>query len=498
VANTEVVERCGSQWLLAMVVVACLLGCGGATSPAPESGGAAEPAARARVCHYDVQLVDAEHGVLEVQARCDGQVLAFDAAERLALPHISRVRSGSHELAAKKRRFTLPAGERGISYRVDLDGVARDAADIDVCYRAQGATWVAAVSTFILAPRSVAKDAIATIAVSTPRGGRFATGLRYLPTGPGRKGKSHWLRVAEIANATYGVFGAFTRDVVTLPGPMSGPTETKLEVIIVPGRLSVSRADAVGWVRDGGAAVAEFWGGFPVKRAMVVLLPTPGHRKVAHGKVVAAGGAGVALHLGAAATKELLYDDWILVHELFHLGFPSFWGEGKWLDEGLATYYEPIIRARAGWRSPRATWHEFSDDMGRGLDAVQRTGLERVSSFQGIYWGGAIVALLADVQTRSRTKGALGLEDGLRAVLARGGDASQVWSLDKVIKVVDGKLGAPTLRRLADAHSFAGAPVNLRGLLRDLGVQQVGGEVRLDDSAKLALIRRAIITPPRN
>ena len=47
------------------------------------------------------------------------------------------------------------------------------------------------------------------------------------------------------------------------------------------------------------------------------------------------------------------------MHELYHLGFPSFQGEGKWLDEGLATYYEPMIRARAGLRTETSLWDEF-------------------------------------------------------------------------------------------------------------------------------------------
>jgi len=76
-------------------------------------------------------------------------------------------------------------------------------------------------------------------------------------------------------------------------------------------------------------------------------------------------GAGVALTIGQHAPKRALDADWILVHELFHIGVPSFIGEGKWLDEGLATYYEPIIRARLGALTELEVWSEFARNMPR-------------------------------------------------------------------------------------------------------------------------------------
>src|SRR5690606_33687893 len=114
--------------------------------------------------------------------------------------------------------------------------------------------------------------------------------------------------------------------------------------------------------------------------------------------------------------------------ELFHLGFPSFAGEGKWLDEGLATYYEPLIRARHGWKTEEGVWAEFVRAMPQAMRSGRVGGLEKSSSYREIYWGGAIVALLADLAARKQSNGQLGLEKGLRAVLAAGGNASEVWS----------------------------------------------------------------------
>ena len=41
------------------------------------------------------------------------------------------------------------------------------------------------------------------------------------------------------------------------------------------------------------------------------------------------------------------------------------WARSPWLTEGLATYFEPIIRYRAGRRSAESLWAEFARDMPR-------------------------------------------------------------------------------------------------------------------------------------
>ncbi len=73
-----------------------------------------------------------------------------------------------------------------------------------------------------------------------------------------------------------------------------------------------------------------------------------------------------------------------------------------------ATYFEPIIRARAGWIDEQAVWDEFMRSMPQGLPAVGRIGLEKGESYRDIYWGGAIYCLLADLEIREKTGGRSG------------------------------------------------------------------------------------------
>jgi predicted metalloprotease with PDZ domain len=185
-----------------------------------------------------------------------------------------------------------------------------------------------------------------------------------------------------------------------------------------------------------------------------------------------------------------------LVHELYHLGFPSFNHEGKWLDEGLATYYEPIIRVRAGLYTETELWSEFTENMPQGLPAFSERGLENADDFRGIYWGGSIACLVADVAARRRRTDQ-GLEVGLRALREAGGNASEVWTLAEVLGAIDHALGAPTLEPIARDHAEHGSPFDLARLFADLGVNRNSqGAVQFSDSAPLAAIRRAITAKP--
>ena len=96
----------------------------------------------------------------------------------------------------------------------------------------------------------------------------------------------------------------------------------------------------------------RFWGGSPAKGGLVVLVPAA----VAASRSAAcsrSGGAVVTVLVGRDATTQDLYDDWVLVHEFLHLGTPLMRDTGASLNEGIATFYEPTLRTRAGWKSGR-------------------------------------------------------------------------------------------------------------------------------------------------
>jgi predicted metalloprotease with PDZ domain len=213
---------------------------------------------------------------------------------------------------------------------------------------------------------------------------------------------------------------------------------------------------------------------------------------VVFGRVLSLSGGSCALYVGDELPATRLHEDWVLVHELFHFGVPSFVEGGHWLEEGLATYYEPILRARAGWMTERDLWAHFADQMRRGVPKPgEPPSIEERGDIDSTYWGGALFALLADVALRDQGSS---LDDVLRAVRARGGDATHTWRMADVLRVGDEASKTRVLENLYGSFALRGEWPDLSMLLASLGVVAGPGGVQLDDAAPRASVRRAIAT----
>ncbi len=140
----------------------------------------------------------------------------------------------------------------------------------------------------------------------------------------------------------------------------------------------------------------------------------------------------------------------MLTHELIHTGMPYIRGRGTWLMEGAATYVEPIIRARAGWKTEEEVWHEWVDNMPQGIEAFS-TGLANASGRQN-YWAGATFMLLADIAIRRASDGAKGLDDCLGGVLWSGLDGGQRASVADYAAACDRATGTTAMSTLVDRH----------------------------------------------
>ena len=62
-----------------------------------------------------------------------------------------------------------------------------------------------------------------------------------------------------------------------------------------------------------------------------------------------------------------------------------------WIEEGLATYVEPIARARAGGLTPQKVWGDMVDAMPQGLPKPGDRGLDFTHTWGRTYWGGRYV-----------------------------------------------------------------------------------------------------------
>ena len=182
---------------------------------------------------------------------------------------------------------------------------------------------------------------------------------------------------------------------------------------------------------------------------------------------------------------------------MVHLSFPSVAEEHHWIEEGIATYVEPIGRIRAGQLAPERMWADLVRDMPQGLPQKGDRGLDRTHTWGRTYWGGAIFCLLADLEIRRQTKNTRGLEHALRAILQEGGNIRSNWNLPEALKVGDRATGTRVLEKLYEEMRDKPIHVDLDALWTDLGVHLDGQSLRIDERSRLAAIRRAITGEPQ-
>ena len=161
-----------------------------------------------------------------------------------------------------------------------------------------------------------------------------------------------------------------------------------------------------------------------------------------------------------------------MTHEMVHLAFPSVAEAHHWIEEGSATYVEPVARARAGDLTPEKVWGDLVDGLPQGLPGPADRGLDFTPTWGRTYWGGALFCLLADIEIRKRTGNRKGLEDALRAILAAGGTVETEWPLAKALHIGDDATGVPVLSELYEKMKASPFPVDLNALWKEMGVER--------------------------
>lgn len=277
--------------------------------------------------------------------------------------------------------------------------------------------------------------------------------------------------------------------------------DSVVELSFDPAEFAVGATPICTWAAQAATAVAAYFGRYPVRHEHVVLKAVDGggvHGGTTWGHGDTDGRPLSVIRLGGAATQADLDRDWVMTHEMVHLAVPSVPRNSHWLEEGIATYVEPIARAQVGQLPVEQVWTDMMHGMPKGMPAPGDNGLDRTPTWGRIYWGGALFCLLADVDIRRATGNRMGLRDALRGVLAASGNIEQDWPVARVIKTADAATpGAAALGKLYTQMGDAPGPSDIDALWRQLGVVAVADGVRFDDTAPAAAIRRAITAADR-
>lgn len=271
---------------------------------------------------------------------------------------------------------------------------------------------------------------------------------------------------------------------------------SEIEVGFGAGAFDLKRSVILDWVTKAAEAVSAFYGAFPVARTGVLIVPVAGEEGIVQGTTWGEPRAFTRIRLGQHTTQADLLGDWEMTHEFVHLAFPSVSDQHHWIEEGLATYIEPLARAQIGLIPPPAVWNDMMRDMPKGEPAAGDRGLDNTHTWGRTYWGGAMFCLLADVEIRERTGNQKGLKDALRAIASQGGTIEADWPLRRAFEAGDKATGTSVLVDLYRELGNQSKVVDLDALWARLGVRRGSAGVVFDDDAPLAAIRQQMIPGP--
>jgi hypothetical protein len=272
-----------------------------------------------------------------------------------------------------------------------------------------------------------------------------------------------------------------------------------LQIDFAEGKFDLPRSAIVQRIQTAAEAVAVYYGHFPVPRARILVIPAPGRHGVLQGTTwgnMAGSPAFLRLRIGESTTPDELAADWVITHELVHTALPSLPDDQHWLEEGIASYVEPIARVQAGQMPAAKIWSDMIDGMPNGEPGPDDHGLDVTHTWGRTYWGGALFCLSADVEIRRQTSNRRGLQDALRAVVVAGGSIDKEWPVSRVLSIGDRATGTHVLADMYAQWSETPVPIDLPQLWSRLGVRANRDGATFDSSAPLAAIR-ASITKPR-
>ncbi len=200
-----------------------------------------------------------------------------------------------------------------------------------------------------------------------------------------------------------------------------------------------------------------------------------------------------------ASTQELKHA-WTGYHELAHLLIPyQGWGDA-WFSEGLASYYQNLLQARAGVLSEQETWQALYDGYQRGLadtafeDRDLRSvsdGMRQHGGFMRVYWSGAWYFLAADVRLRQQSAGRHSLDQALAKLNQCCADKpmsapDMARKLDELNRVL---LFQPLFKQVSASTSVP----PLEPIFTSLGITVTDGVVQLQSEGPGAILRRQIV-----
>jgi hypothetical protein len=265
-----------------------------------------------------------------------------------------------------------------------------------------------------------------------------------------------------------------------------------LRIVFADGAPGLNRQRTLDWIHRSAVAVTTYFGRYPVREHGLLVFANS-DAQVSHGVTYGYRGPATQVSVGIDATADTFARDWVMVHEMTHTALPNLPRCALWLQEGNATYVEPIARAQAGQISAESVWRDSVIGMPHGLPSPGDVGMDGTHTWGRLYWGGAMFWLSAEIAFYEQTDGKRSLRDALRAINRASGGNQTLWLPEQMMQVGDDATRTKVLTTLYQQFAGARMAPDLDKIFARLGViRRTDGQIEFDDRAPLASLRRAM------
>ncbi len=236
----------------------------------------------------------------------------------------------------------------------------------------------------------------------------------------------------------------------------SGGAQIKLAAI---GKLSSRQRTKIGaWISQTADSLTSVYNRFPQQRTQVLVVPI-GNRKdaVPWAHVLRGGGIGIEFFIDENRALDEYTSDWTATHEFSHLLLPYVTGRDRWLSEGLASYYQNVLRARDGRLSEQQAWQKLHEGFERARNGSYQGSLARASragygATMRIYWSGAAMMLKADAELRRLSSGRQSLDSALARLNTCCLQNDKRWRARDLLEQLDTLTGTTVFSELYNEH----------------------------------------------
>ena len=169
-----------------------------------------------------------------------------------------------------------------------------------------------------------------------------------------------------------------------------------------------------------------------------------------------------------------------------------------WLPEGIASYFKNVLRARSGLIEQPVGWQKLDAGFKRGRAQFERDQtLAREMMGQGqymrVYWSGAAITLISDVELRRRSGGATSLDTVFEELSRCCLPSERRWTASELMTKMDRIAGydvfMPFYRRYVMEPMFP----DLEETYRRLGLSNTLEGLELSDEINAASLRADIM-----